>query len=113
VIGMDDGPMDGTVLFPDRPDSRLEIVWQDKESRRIPAWIAARELARRWRAQNGVAIGTDLRQLEQANGGAFRLAGLQTEAQGRVISWGAGRLALAPSGACTIAIYLQPRLGRD
>jgi hypothetical protein len=109
VIGMDDGPTDGTVLFPSRPDSRLEIVWQDKETRRTPAWIAARELAGRWRAQNGITIGTDLRHLERANGGAFRLAGFQTEAQGRVISWGAGRLELATSGACTVAVYLQPR----
>jgi hypothetical protein len=109
VIGMDDGPTDGTVLFPDRPDRRLEIVWQDKESRRTPAWIAAREPARRWRAQNGIAVGTDLRQLERANRGAFRLAGFQTEAQGRVISWGAGRFRLATSDACTVAVYLQPR----
>ena len=109
VSGLDDGPSEGTVLFPDRREARLEIVWQDPQSRRSPAWIAVRDLASRWQTPNGIALGVNLRQLERANGRPFRLAGFQTEAQGRVTSWANGRLQSAASGGCTIDVYLQPR----
>jgi hypothetical protein len=108
VVGLDDGHTTGTILFPDRADARLEIAWQDGESKRWPAWMAARDPAKRWRTPNGIAIGVDLQELQRANGRPFRLAGFQTELEGRVLSWANGRLALAASATCDINVHLQP-----
>jgi hypothetical protein len=108
VFGSDDGPQNGTVLFSQADDRRLEIVWRNEESRSGPRWIKA--VGRRWTTANGISIGTTLSTLEHANGGPFRLAGFQTESQGRVRSWERGRLGQHrdPQG-CSVSIQLQPR----
>ncbi len=41
VFGVDDGPVDGTALFPDVND-RIEITWWYTEAKRRPAWIRVR-----------------------------------------------------------------------
>ena len=108
VVGLDDGPTTGTILFPGRADTRLEIVWQDGESKRWPAWIAARDPAKRWRTPSGIVIGVDLQELQRTNGRPFRLAGFQTELAGRVLSWANGRLEPAASATCGMNVHLQP-----
>ena len=107
VYGLDDGPRDGTVLFADRPDLRVEIAWWDS-AKQSPAWVAVRGPVNRWRVPTGITIGTDLRRLERANGRPFRLAGFWTELQGVVLSWSGGRLTTAVSNDCTVGVYIQP-----
>jgi hypothetical protein len=107
VVGSDDGPQDGTVLFSQMPDRRLEIVWQDVVSRSTPRWVKA--VGTRWVAVDGISIGTSLRAVERLNGLPFRLAGFQTEASGVVWSWGGGRLGTrVDSGDCRIEVHFQP-----
>lgn len=91
VIGFDDGPSEGTVLFPSTPDARVEILWLDRESKRRPAWIMVKGGHSRWRSTKGITLGTDLLTLEEKNRRPFRLAGFQTERQGAVISLGEAR----------------------
>jgi hypothetical protein len=108
VFGSDDGPQDGTVLFPRSEDARLEIVWWNQEARTAPMWIKA--VGSRWTTASGVTVGADLVTVERANGRPFRLAGFQTEAQGVVKSWGKGRLDQpAGPGDCLVRIHFQPR----
>ncbi len=109
VTGSDDSPEDGTVIFPDSDDTRLEIAWYDSPRKRRPRWIRARGEHSRWRPANGIALGTDLRTLERANGRPFRLAGFSTELQGAVTSWAEGRLAADATDGCTVRVVLQPR----
>lgn len=107
VFGSDDGPQDGTVLFPETEDARLEIVWRNQESRTSPRWI--KTVGSRWTTASGIRVGTDLLTVERANGRPFRLAGFQTEAQGAVKSWGNGRLGQpADAGGCVVRIHFQP-----
>jgi hypothetical protein len=109
VIGLDDGPSEGTVLFPDRADARLEILWDRRETKRRPAWIMVKGEHSRWRTTNGITLGTDLLTLEQANRRPFRLAGLQSEGQGAVISWAGGRLEAPDTDGCRVTIYMGLR----
>ena len=64
---MDDGPSEGTIIFADRPDARVEIMWWDLHVKRYPYAIYVRTAGSRWRTPNGVTVGTDLRTLERAN----------------------------------------------
>ena len=109
VTGMGDGPRGGTILFADRPDSRVEIAWRDSLTKQQLWSVIVRGAATRWRSSNGVAVSTDLKTLERANGRPFRMAGLSTEAQGRVISWAGGALQRdSASDGCVTRIHLQP-----
>ena len=109
VIGLDDGPSEGTVLFPSTPDARVEILWLDRESKRRPAWIMVKGEHTRWRSTKGITLGTDLLTLEEANRRPFRMAGFQTEGQGAVISWAGGRLETPATDGCRVTAHMGPR----
>jgi hypothetical protein len=113
VYGFDDGPTDGTVLFPDDSTARVEIIWRDPESKSRARWIMVRGEHSRWRAPNGITLGTGLRTLERMNGRPFRLAGFRNEISGRVRSWGGGRLEPEDREACTLTVSLYLRPGDD
>jgi hypothetical protein len=110
VFGFDDGAQQGTVLFAQRPDARVEIIWWDPEAKRRPALVMVRGPVSRWRTPNGIVLGANLRALERANGRPFRLAGLQIEGGGggAVLSWAGGLLEIPLSGQCRNGIHLQP-----
>jgi hypothetical protein len=109
VFGMDDGPTEGTVLFADRPDARVEILWWDAAAKRQPASVFVRSPVSRWGTPSGILVGSDLRTLERVNRRPFRVAGFSTERQGAVISWAGGALERPASDSCIIHIHLQPR----
>ncbi len=109
VIGLDDGPSEGTVLFSSTSDARVEILWLDRESKRRPAWIMVKGEHSRWRTTKRITLGIDLLTLEQANRRPFRLAGFDTERQGAVISWAGGQLETPDRDGCLVTIHMQPR----
>jgi hypothetical protein len=109
VVGSDDGPSDGTVVFPDQEDLKLEIVWWDPESKTKMHWVRTRGRGRRWEAPNGITVGMDLKAIERANGWPFRLRGFTGEGDpGRIVSWGVGRLMSLEAGNCMVNIFLLP-----
>ena len=108
VVGSDDGPQDGTVVFPGTKDAHLEVVWRSQEARTSPMWLKA--VGSRWTTGNGVKVGADLLTVERANGRPFRLAGFQSEDEGAVRSWNSGRLDESPQADnCLVRIQFQPR----
>ncbi len=109
VVGADDGPIDGTVLFPDS-DDRVEITWRDTENRRVPAWVRVREEGSRWSTPHGITVGDDLLGVERRNGWPFRLRGFEGEGWlwGALRSWGRGRLQNVDLGDCAIRINFLP-----
>ena len=125
VTGTDDGPVPGTLLFPNGSEW-VEITWRDLENRRQPEWIRVRArdwetsgVRGRWRTPQGIGIGDDLKSLERRNGWPFRLRGFALEGgQGRLQSWGRGRLQDVDTGDCDFTISFSPqhpwdrRLGR-
>ena len=112
-------PRIGTVVYPDEPARRLEIIWQELEDRRTPWRIFIRGDSSAWTTQGGVTLGTTLKELEQVNGGVFGLAGFMWDYSGTVMSWEGGSLASAftrgdPSGNWDanqrIILSLQPTI---
>lgn len=107
VYGDDDGPISGTILFPNRSGAKVEIAWRDTDNRKGPSWIRIRGDSSEWIAPNGITVGQDLRSIERKNGWPFQLAGFTTEGgYGRVITWGIGRLGNVQN--CSIKPYFQP-----
>src|SRR6266540_2100729 len=47
----------GTIVFPNDPDLRLEILWGDTLARKAPQEIRLRGARTRWRFANGVTLG--------------------------------------------------------
>jgi hypothetical protein len=97
---------DGTVLFGDESDARLEIFWSDRAGERNPAWVSVRGNRSRWRTPAGITLGTQLRTIEKLNAGPFRLLGFGTDVSGTVMSWSDGRLATQDFGGCRVRVRL-------
>lgn len=110
VVGWDDGPQDGAVVFPDQDDLKLEIIWADPG--RTISSIRARGTGGRWRSPDGITVGMDLKTIERRNGWPFRLSRFWGEGYpGGVLSWGNGRFKPNGSSNCAVYIYLSPQEG--
>jgi len=87
-----DGPegttLDATLLFPNDPQRRLVILWQDEAQRSRPAAIIIREDSD-WIGPGGVRLGSALSEVEAVNGAAFNVLGF---------GWDYGGAAGFPSG---------------
>jgi hypothetical protein len=108
VFGTDDGPQTGTVLFPASNDARLEIAWQNENSKTAIWWVKA--IGTRWTTEHEIRVGTTLRTVEELNGSPFRLSGFHTLVGGRVLSWAGGRMERpAVRENCDVRIQFQPQ----
>ena len=115
---------DGTILFGQDPEDRVEILWKIKSPRRRPAWVRVRGESSRWHTPEGLALGLDLKSIERLNRKPFRLLGFEWDYAGTVMSWSGGRLdqpsreapcsarvRLAPSGAAGPAVIERQVVG--
>jgi len=108
IRGLDDGPVEGTVVFPDSEEFRLEVTWTEERSGGKRPY-SVRAIGTRWRTLNGVGLGFDLRTVEELNGWPFRIGGLDWESLGVVQSWGRGRFEPDESENCRLRVHFQPR----
>jgi hypothetical protein len=86
----------GTVLFPDDPQKKLEILWKDRQRKQYPREVRVGGVEAKtsvWRTISGISIGTMLKRLEQLNGRPFTLTGFYWDYSGTVVSWRDGALA--------------------
>ena len=75
-IPVGEGAVDlGTVIFPEFPRERVEILWKDAELRRSPRTVGIVGDESDWVTNHGVTLGVDLKTLEYINGAPFMLAG--------------------------------------
>ena len=91
-------PRSGAVIFPRDPARRAEIQWKEPNQKRFPEAIivtADETYKSLWRTQQGITLGTTLRELQQLNGRPFMLTGFDWDGGGIVTSWRGGRLAKA------------------
>jgi len=97
----------GTLLFPDDPQRRLEIIWSDPGAKRAPRRAVLRGERSRWMLPGDISLGTTLADLEKTNGRPFRLTGFGWDYAGGVTSWEGGALdSLLPG----VRLYLEPRI---
>jgi hypothetical protein len=84
----------GTVVFPDDPLKRIEVLWADPE-KRVPKSVYLGNIhgdKTLWRTTYGITLGTTLLELERINRKPFELAGFDWDYSGTVLSWNNGIL---------------------
>jgi hypothetical protein len=98
-----------TVLFPNDPERRIEILWKDPDKRAEPASVCIRGRASHWHATHGISLGTTLRQLQRANGRPFRynLVNDGTDMVNELFSWHGGRLEKDFQGKGSVILGLK------
>jgi hypothetical protein len=101
-----DGPegtkLRASVLFPNDPKRRLEILWQNDAARSDTHLIVINGQST-WTAPRGLRLGLTLPALEKLNGKPFRLKGFDHDAAGQVTDWQGGALEKLP-GDCRLGI---------
>jgi hypothetical protein len=110
VFGEVDGP-DGTklnasILFPNDPKRRLEVLWQNEAARSGTSLIVITAQSG-WTAPKGLHLGMPLAALERLNGKSFKLTGFDKDNFAAVTDWQGGVLEKLPGG-CKIGIRLSP-----
>ena len=93
---------EGTILFADQPDARLEIYWKDPIAKRSPEWVGIHGSKSRWRSPGGVTLGLDLKTVERLNRRPFRLSGWGSDLGGGLYTWAGGLLERQNVGDCRI-----------
>jgi hypothetical protein len=95
-----------TVIYPNDPRRRLEILWGDEENRRLLAaiWIRGES---QWTGWRKVHIGMTLEEIEGLNGRPFRLIDFNNDGAGTVTSWQGGAMERIPGG-CHFFVRFVP-----
>ena len=108
IDGAEGQKIKASVLYPDDPKARLEIVWSDEKARRRPTLIRAADQSA-WATTNGIRIGTALAEIEQMNGKPFKLSGFDWDYGGRVTDWQGGTLSKPQPGGCILGVdFVHP-----
>ena len=82
-----------TVLYPNDPSRRLEIVWEDQATKLRPANVSVSGENSVWTGPNGLSLGDELARIEQLNGRPFKLWGFGWDYGGWVSDWNGGAFA--------------------
>jgi hypothetical protein len=109
TYGQVDGPegtkIPGSILFPNDPKRRLEVLWANEAARSDPSVIAINGKSQ-WSAPKGMKLGLPIAALEKANGKPFKLSGFDKDGFTSVAGWDGGALSNLPGG-CKIGIRLH------
>ena len=106
VPGDDGSTLTASVLFPNDPKRRLEVLWDDDVERSGTRMIVI-EGQSTWAAQKGVHLGLPLAALEKVNGKPFKLMGFEKGGMAIVSDWNGGALGLLTDG-CKIDVQFKP-----
>jgi hypothetical protein len=96
-----------TVLYPNDPARRLEIVWRDAAARRGAASVIVAGERSLWVGPHDLSIGDALAEIEAANGRPFQLWGFGWDYGGWVSDWQGG--AFAPADGCNVRARFRAR----
>jgi len=112
VEGPEAQPIKASVVYPNDPKAKLEVIWSDEKARRGPqVWVKDQST---WAAANGIRIGTPLAEVQQLNGKPFKLTGFDWDYGGHVTDWLGGTLAQPQAGGCILAVgFVHPEDAPD
>jgi hypothetical protein len=106
VSGDDGSTLMASVLFPNDPKRRLEVLWDDDGQRAGTRMIVIGGQST-WTAQKGLHLGLPLAALEKANGKPFKLMGFEKDGMAIVSDWNGGALGLLTDG-CKVGVQFKP-----
>lgn len=109
VPGAEGERVQGITLFPDDPQRRAYLYFDDESALRGLSMIRVLDLPSRWRLDDGIAIGMPLAELVQRNGKPVRFFGLDWDYGGTVAGWNGGALEPAAAPALHRGIGLSTR----
>jgi hypothetical protein len=108
TYGQVDGPegskIPASILFPNEPRRRLEVMWAQEAARSGTSVIAINGKSQ-WSAPKGMKLGMSLAALEKANGRPFKISGFDSEGSAAVNGWEGGALGNIPGG-CKMGMRL-------
>jgi hypothetical protein len=108
TYGQVDGPegskIPASILFPNEPRRRLEVMWTQEAARSGTSVIAINGKSQ-WSAPKGMKLGLSLAALEKANGRPFKISGFDSEGSAAVNGWEGGALGNIPGG-CKMGMRL-------
>ncbi len=97
----------GTMLFPNDPRKRLQILWKDKNKKRNPERVEWTGDSSLWQTKSGIKLGSRLKEIEKWNGKPFKLAGFGWDYEGTVTSWEGGALQAETSQGGRLIVRLR------
>jgi hypothetical protein len=106
VNGDDGSTLMASVIFPNDPKRRLEVLWDDDIERSGTRMIVIGGQST-WTAQKGIHLGLPLAALEKLNGKPFKLMGFEKGGMAIVSDWNNGALGLLSDG-CKVGVQLKP-----
>ncbi|MBB4042224.1 hypothetical protein GGR34_003913 [Microvirga flocculans] len=92
-----------SIVFPEDPAKRLEVVWRDGKSLRHPIRIDL--VGSDWSAPKGLRVGASIEEVEKANGKPFVLYGFEWDYGGTVAGWNGGALGHLPGGCALYPVF--------
>lgn len=100
------GEEEGTVLFPNDPKRRVEIVWKNKKGRKSPEWLRVPDPSG-W-SVFGLRNGMPVADLEKRNGRDFRFSGFGWDYGGAVTNWRGGAIDKLGGKTCHVGVSIDP-----
>ena len=105
VDGPDGTKIPGSILFPNDPRRRLEVLWINDAGRSGVSVIAINGKSQ-WTAPKGMKLGLPIAALEKANGKPFKISGFGADGIAGVAGWEDGALSKLPGG-CKMGMRLH------
>ena len=108
VFGEVDGPdgtrIKATILYPNEPKRRLEVIWNNDAARTDLSLVVINGQSQ-WTAPKGLKIGIPLATLEKINGRPFKLGAVGADGSASAIGWEGGALTSLPGG-CKVGVRM-------
>jgi hypothetical protein len=106
VAGPEGSKLNASVLYPNDPKRRLEVLWNVEDSRSGTQVIDINGQST-WIAPMGLKLGMPMAAIEKLNKKPFSLKSFGGENGGQVTSWNGGALTALPGG-CKVSIRFAP-----
>jgi hypothetical protein len=108
TYGQVDGPegtkLNASIIYPNDPRRRLEVLWNNEASRSDTQIIAINGRSQ-WVAPRGLKLGMPIAAIEKANGRPFKLSKFGPDGGASVLGWEGGALGTLPGG-CKVGLRL-------
>jgi len=104
IEGPDGSKLPGSIVFPNDPKRRLEVLWNNEAARSGTSVIAINGQSQ-WIGPKGLKLGMPIQAVEKMNGRAFKISGFAADGSASVLGWEGGALSSLPGG-CKVGIRL-------